>query len=563
MLNETWKLRSWAAALAIVAALGLPSGAIGQAIGDCDPPTATSVLAVNDVSAVIGNDGGLFFNRQRFSDLGYEVPKGGGVSALRGASLWLGGLVDDSLHWAGEDPYRRQQFWPGPVPDGGLAPSNYSRFDRIWQVSRNDVEAYERFGLRTTDLLEWPTGLGAPTVGSNGQLIDLSRLPLDERIERTVNLDAGERPALTGDAMAWWIMNDLGGPHVIRSLRRDTSYAKPFAVEIRGSAFAFRSAGVLSRTTFYRLRIRNRLGKPIEETYLGLQVDAGRGDGHLVGSDSVLGLAYTYHADNLDEGYYGASPPAHGLDFFRGPQVDLGGASEPEKRLGLTAFAVRVYEEFFIHTPAHNYGYMKGLWLDGIPFTFGGIGRGYSHQRTRFLFSGMPPGYWSQMDLEGDGWGYSASLGRFVASTGPFRIPVDGVQEIVFGIVTSFGEDHLDSVRQLKLDDAFVQGLVDDGLLDPPGPGESVPPAHELVAAVYPTPAVDRATIRYSLPQAMSVTVEVFDAVGRRVAVVVHPERPTGSYSDQLSVDDWAPGVYLIRFQLDHHVSTRKLVVTR
>ena len=46
-------------------------------------------------------------------------------------------------------------------------------------------------------------------------------------------------------------------------------------------------------------------------------------------------------------------------------------------------------------------------------------------------------------------------------ATGPFTINPDDEQTLVFGIVTSFGDDNLDSVQQMKADDALAQAVFD------------------------------------------------------------------------------------------------------
>jgi hypothetical protein len=46
-------------------------------------------------------------------------------------------------------------------------------------------------------------------------------------------------------------------------------------------------------------------------------------------------------------------------------------------------------------------------------------------------------------------------------ATGPFTINPEDEQTLVFGIVTSFGEDNLDSVQQMKADDALAQAVFD------------------------------------------------------------------------------------------------------
>ncbi len=542
-----------------------------QTVGTCQPSLGEAFLDVGNVKARILNNGNLFW---RGSSHVYEVPKGGGVNAMFSSSIWIGGLVDGKLHFAGS-LYGPYEFWAGPLPDDGGAPENCEQFDRLWSVSRDEIEAYDRFGSLTPDLADWPTGLGAPTVDARGVPIDVSALPLLDRLDRKIRLDAGERPDITGDQMVWWVMNDLGGAHL-------RSRAEPLGVEIHGSAFAFKSSGALGNTTFYRLKVRKPSGDALESAFVSVYQDTylGNFDDDYIGSDSTLGLGYVYNADNFDEAPsdevagYGMAPPAVGLDFFQGARVESdgmdndadGSVDEPGERVPMTAFVYFQGAGGVGGTPfngAEMYTYMRGRWTDGRRVTEGGNGQDFSSIPTNFMFSGNPPAFWSELDADGIGHAFHPGDRRFIASSGPFSLGPDEPQEIVFGIVTSFGADNLDSVRQLKEDDAFIQDLVDEGLFDSravtlPDP---VPEHFELAASFYPLPASDLLTVRYSLPQQMAVSIKVYDLLGKLQTTVVDGVLQPGDYSEEIDVSPWPPGAYVARIRMDHRLASRRIVV--
>ena len=109
-----------------------------------------------------------------------------------------------------------------------------------------------------------------------------------------------------------------------------------------------------------------------------------------------------------------------------------------------------------------------------------------------------------------------------LSGMGPFTLSPDQPQDILIGIITSFGADNLDSVRKLKQDDRFIQRLADQGLLDPrPVEGPGLPDVFEFAASLYPTPAADALTLQYGVPQEMEVRIEVFDLLGRSRAILV------------------------------------------
>jgi hypothetical protein len=555
-------------------ALSLPS--VAQEVGTCEPALGEAILETHNVRARVLNNGALFWSG---SPSIYEVPKGGGVNAHFSTAFWIGGLVDGQLHTAGST-YGPYEFWAGPLDDAGRPPSDCSPFDRVWSVRRGDIETYARIGLSTIDLREWPTGLGAPTLDADLNLIDLTHMPLSERVDRVIRLEDGETPQMTGDHMLWWIMNDLGGEHErFRISFRDSVDANPIGLEVHGTAFGFESPGALGNTTFYRLKLFKPKGSPMTEAYFGVQQDADLGnfDDDYVGSDTLLGLAYTYNSDNMDgapgQYGYGEAPPASGLDFFLGPIADIdlldndrdGTVDELGERLPMTSFVFYNSGSPItgdVPDAADAYNYMQSIWRDGTLQTWGGFGYKSSSRRAPMSYTGNPPDAWSEFDL-GDGTAQSPSDRRFVASAGPFTLGPDQSQELLFGIVTSFGADNLDSVRQLKEDDAFIQNLVDEDLILPSVRPETRTPHFDLSAFLFPTPAQSKVTVRYSIPEPMQVSIRVFDVLGRLRAVLVESDLNAGSFTEDLEVSSWPSGIYTALIRMDHLVESRKIVVAR
>ncbi len=453
--------------LLVAIAVGILSAPAVQAqsVGNCEAALGEAYLDVNNVRARILNNGNLFW---RGSPHVYEVPKGGASNAIFASGIWMGGQVAGQLRLAGST-YGPYEFWAGPLNDDGTAPSDCEPFDHVWKISGEDIANYESGGGASPDLADWPTGMGAPTVDANGDSIDLTSQPLASRVDRKINLAAGERPDILGDMMLWWVMNDRGNQHT----RTDTP---PMGVEVHGSAFAFNTAGAIGNTTFYKYRIQYKGSVPLENTYMGLfsDPDLGNFQDDYVGSDTTLGMGFVYNADNDDEGGegYGEAPPAAGYDFFQGPLVDDNGiddngdgqVDEDNERLKMTAFAFYNNGGGIQGDPGNGqdmYNFMQGRWKDGQRFTLGGNGLGFSNIPTSFMFPGNPPGFWSEFDSDDQGSAISPADRRFVMATGPFTIKPADEQTLVFGIVTSFGADNLDSVQKMKSDDAIAQAAFD------------------------------------------------------------------------------------------------------
>lgn len=466
------------ACLSVLASVLAHPVLVNAQTGSCSPAVAESYLDIGNVRARILNNGNLFWRGDPYV---YEVPKGGGTSSVFNAGFWVGGMQDEELRVAASR-YSQYEFWAGPLDDLGNPPDDCSTFDRIWKINRSDIEAYENGLGATTDLAEWPTGLGAPTlepaadnvvdddgdgeVDEEGEMrrVTFFYTPFSQRANRVIDLEAGERPDIRGDQMLWWIMNDRGNVH-------ESTDSTPVGIEVHASAFAFLQPGDVGSATFYDYTVFNRSGPILEDAYFGVFVDPELGtfDDDYVGSDTTLGIGFVYNADNDDEGGYGVSPPATSVAFLETPVVPalgdtalVDGVPRPDFRnAGLTTFLA--YQSFsdtgslagtMPESAAEYYRNMRGLWRDGTPIRVGGDGlsEGDTVATTRFMFSGDPVtgAFWSEINTDGDGTPGNPTDQRFLLSSGPFAILPGTPQRLSFMIAWASGADHLDSVTKLR-----------------------------------------------------------------------------------------------------------------
>jgi hypothetical protein len=91
---------------------------------------------------------------------------------------------------------------------------------------------------------------------------------------------------------------------------------------------------------------------------------------------------------------------------------------------------------------------------------------------------------------------------------------------------------------------------------------QSVPLVFQLEQN-YPNPFNPTTMISYQLPVASEVRLEVYDMLGRGVAVLVNEKKAPGSYEVRFDASALPSGVYVYRLRAGEFVQVRKLVVLK
>ena len=92
---------------------------------------------------------------------------------------------------------------------------------------------------------------------------------------------------------------------------------------------------------------------------------------------------------------------------------------------------------------------------------------------------------------------------------------------------------------------------------------ESASDAVLALASPFPNPAQDRARVAFSLAEAGSVRLSVFDALGREVAVLAQGDLGAGSHERTLDGARLAAGVYIVRLVAGDRVLAQRATLTR
>jgi len=384
----------------------------------------TTDMDANNIDMVVTNHGSFAYDLVT-GNAGFRYPKGSTKTAVFAAGPWIGAKVNGQVRIAvGE---YSQEFVPGPMASGTFQPDN-ARFKNYKIVRGNTTSA---------DYLNWPVDQGAP-------------------------VDSTGAPALLGDAMIWSVYNDAD-PSVHTNRAGQTT---PLGVEIQQSTFAYNRAGALGNIIFVRYKLINKGGNQLDAMYVSAWSDPDLGGftDDLVGCDTTRSLGYVYNATNADA-QYGATPPAVGYDFFRGPIVPSATPGTNDT-LGMTSFN-KYINGTDPSSSGETYNYMQGLHADGTQVH---VFDDTTQAITRFQVSGNP--------VAGTGWlDTSPADRRLMLSTGPFSMAPGDTQEVTIAIIVGQGTDRLSSITDMKNKDDQAQ-IVFDLNFDIPAP----PPAPKVYA---------------------------------------------------------------------------------
>ncbi len=527
----------------------IASGAAAQTPGSCSLGRAEGDLNISDVFARVFNTGSLFFGNTTTNGDGYLVPKASANSPLYAAGIWVGGKVGGEVRVAAAR-YTNFTFWPGPLDDGAALPdpSDCSDFDRIYVVNRFDLNNYESGQGASDDLAQWPVGLGAPAVDASGEPLAVTSR------DQTLDLDAGERPALLGDETAFWVMNDVGGPHTAIE-------SSPLGIEVRVSAFSVsRVEGGLRYATFYRYEVINRSSNIIEDMRVGFfaDPDLGGASDDYVGTDPGRGMMFVYNNDESDVAY-GNAPPALGLDLLSGATSagsfgSIGaGASDPT-------------------TATQYYNYLGGTWADGTPVRENG--NGYNQPDTfpvtQWSFPADPVAgaYWSEENVDGQGTRSASGDRRGYIATHISSLASGESATIDLAILFAQGTDRLDSVTRLRGVSDQLQATYEAGDLFVDGrqivvSEEAAPEASGAFALrIGPNPSRGAATVRLSLDSPEAIRVRVLDALGRDVGLLARGPLASGNHVWTLPTN-LPSGVYTVEALSGRHRATARWTVVR
>jgi len=79
----------------------------------------------------------------------------------------------------------------------------------------------------------------------------------------------------------------------------------------------------------------------------------------------------------------------------------------------------------------------------------------------------------------------------------------------------------------------------------------------------FPNPFNPITTITYQLPKSGSVTLKIYDMLGKEVITLVNEQQEMGRYTVQFDASSLASGMYVYQLRVNDYTSTKKMLLLK
>jgi len=397
-----------------------------------NPGSAQEMFDVNGVRTLVG-PGSFMWD---LNNSQYEVPQGSGKKSIFAHEYWFGGVDDGGQLRVAAMTYRQSgiDLWAGPCSDSIYHnPAYMSIWDRVWKINKTEIDNhilnYNNTGYIIPDAIDsWPAH-GDTTLG---QAFNLAPF-IDADNNGLYDASLGDYPDIKGDQALYIIRNDIGNIHT-------ETDAEQMGIEQHLMFYGYANpCPAINHALFVNMKIFNRGNYNLNDFYAGTWLDSDLGfymDDY-IGCNVGKNLGYTYNGDAEDEGANGYSnictqslvlpPPAQGLVYLN---------------QSMSKFVYYHNDATVTGNPNGGtdiYNYLRGIWRDNVPMTYGGDGHGSGSGATTNLCNYMYPGT-TDPNFPGQTWseqtaGNLPADRKFLMSAGPVDLNTGDVYELDYAFV--------------------------------------------------------------------------------------------------------------------------------
>ena len=544
-----------------------------------------SFIEVNNVRGCILGNGTLMDAHLNTNSPSWEVPKGCELSPLYQHSLWVGGVVSNTLHLAGNRfGQNGQEYWSGPLKlaDGTTTDEMVQKFSHVWNVTKVEIDDFiahhgQSGYVIPEDILTWPAHGEAGYAENLAPFVDVNGNGRYEPAQ-------GDYPDIKGDQCLFFIFNDSYQEH-------GEFGGEKLGIEIQAMVYAFSAPDdmAMNNTVFFDYKIYNRSSNTYTNAFIGLwnDWDIGYGWDDYVGCDVHRSACFAYNGCDNDN-LYGKNHPAQVCKILAGPLMNpdgidnlaydgecasldnnryafnganFGNGIVDDERLGM-AYFISMNNSLADNGDATDaqqaYMLLHGLWRSGVPMSYGNDGfLNTVGPRCNYQYPGdsdpcnigtdgvapnggynEPGHYWTAHDD-----GAIPNDVRGLVSMGPFTFEAGSMKELLFSEITVWPNPTRNS---------GYENIVE--YID-----------HVAKVAGYPTTSVQEyeENVGESLNLHPNPTHDQFvvEGTGQLVIMNVLGQQVLSMYIDGSETVTLPEGMYFLRLEQENGVKTGKIVV--
>jgi len=559
---------------------------IGMVIHAFSQTPHSDTLSINNIKALVRAGGVQFWEPNTPSPI-YQYPNGSGKNTIFCSSLWLGGLDTNGNLKLAAERYNQNgtDFWTGPLTTNGTADTDSTiaaAWDKVWKINKQDLVNYLNSTAYPSNppafVLNWPAH-GDTTLLQSYQLAPF----VDINNNGTYEPLSGDYPKIYGDQCLFFIIND--------KKQHTETMSATIGAEIHVFAYAFNnpSDSALHNAIFYKYKVINRSTYRLNNSYLGVftDFDIGYASDDYIACDVKRSTYYGYNGIPFDS-IYGNYPPAQGVTILGGPTMDPDSLDNPklvsghptvgsingvnfengivdDERFGMRRFVYYNNSNTGINgepnTAWDYYNYLRGVWRNNQPITYGGNGINFPGVQCDFMFPGnsdslflgtagivVPGAPWTEENTSnppGDR--------RGEASMGPFTITPLCTQyvDIVYTTAKSYNSSS-SSVDVLKQRIDYIRDL----FINSPTIFQSyvsIAEKEDIKFNVYPNPASDYLVIEGIAYKKLNFL--IYNIMGQSVK--------TGKLENntsKINITNLNSGIYFIQLKTEDNSKTIKFI---
>lgn len=493
-------------------------------------------ISVNNIRASVHADG-LFFTDDNFvpgNESVFEVPKGGGNSALYAGSLWASGFDEGGNLYTAAQTYRQRgvDYHPGPSPET-LGHKPGPSWNKLWKVTKDMIKEH-RQNYDDPDY-NMPAAIEGWPAHADGASSDVLAPYFDKNRNEQYEPHSGDYPFIKGDEAIYFIFSDA-------ETENEETNSPPMGIEVKGQIYGYDEPDhhFLDNTLFLDMVVTNTSENTYEDVSLGLWSDIRLGDhfNNYFGSSEERNMYYGYLGEEKDE-HYGELRPSIGVTLLN---QDLGHTS---------AYLNNAGKDGNPESSEHYHNYLIGENKEGEAFSHEG-------SASNLYYPGNP--CTSEGVYEADKnnpMGDRRGLGAVQKDKWEPGEHIEIQAAYVFG--ESY-EGNAESVCNLKDRVRKVRDFYEQGQeFDEKGPVLNIADQtlKQPEAILYPNPADEALNIELEEGSVIEGEVSIFDMQGRKKL----EEQLNGA--TQIDVAYLESGSYIAKVQWEGNSSRHRLLIAR